>query len=146
MTRYRTWTVVIILATLLLGWFILATEPNKDSSRGRFSFKLGLDLRGGSQLTYRADVSGVPGAEIGDAMAGLRDVIERRVNLFGVSEPVVQVEKTGIFAEEVSENRLIVELPGVTDLDQAIKLIGETPLLEFKLVKEVKGTTTPSVV
>src|SRR3989344_464474 len=81
---------------------------------------LGLDLQGGVQLIYQADLSSVE--DKSGAMAGLRDVIERRVNIFGVSEPVVQIQ---------GENRLIVELPGVTDVKQAIEMIGQTPYLEF---------------
>jgi protein-export membrane protein SecD len=67
-------------------------------------------------------------------MSALRDVIERRVNLFGVSEPIVQTQKSSILSG-AQEERLIVELPGVTDTQQAIDLIGKTPVLEFKLVK-----------
>ncbi len=89
-------------------------------------FKLGLDLAGGTRLIYLADVSGVSGGDTALAMSGLRDVIERRVNLFGVSEPVVEVEHSGL------EWRLIVELAGIKDISQAISLIGETPFLEFK--------------
>ncbi len=89
-------------------------------------FKLGLDLAGGTRLIYLADVSGVTGQDTASAMSGLRDVIERRVNLFGVSEPVIEVEHSG------SDWRLIVELAGVKDISQAISLIGETPFLEFK--------------
>ena len=86
-------------------------------------FQLGLDLLGGVHLLYQADLSKVESADRSDAMQGIRDVIERRVNFFGVSEPVVQVS---------GENRLIVELAGITDVNQAIKMIGETPFLEFK--------------
>ena len=92
----------------------------------KIPFKLGLDLAGGTRLIYLADVSGVSGGDTASAMSGLRDVIERRVNLFGVSEPVVEVEHSG------SEWRLIVELAGIKDISQAISLIGETPFLEFK--------------
>jgi protein-export membrane protein SecD len=78
-------------------------------------------------------------------MSGLRDVIERRINLFGVSEPLVQTEQKGIFQiTENREQRLIVELPGVTDINQAIKMIGETPFLEFRLENkniEIKDDT-----
>jgi preprotein translocase subunit SecD len=84
-------------------------------------FRLGLDLVGGTHLVYEADLSDI--AEKGDAMEGVRDVIERRVNLFGVAEPIVQIE---------GNDRLIVELAGVKDINQAIKTIGETPFLEFK--------------
>ena len=66
-------------------------------------------------------------------MDALRDVIERRVNLFGVSEPLVQLEETSALISGQKEHRLVVELPGATDVDAAIAMIGQTPLLEFKL-------------
>ena len=87
-------------------------------------FKLGLDLRGGTHLLYQADLSNVEDKAQG--MEGLRDVIERRVNLFGVREPVVQVQG----------ERLIVELAGISEPSEAIKMIGQTPYLEFKEQKE----------
>ncbi len=83
-------------------------------------YVLGLDLQGGVTLTYQADLS--TAKDKAGAMSGLRDVIERRVNLFGVSEPVVQVQ---------GQDRLVVELPGVTNVQQAIQMIGQTPYLEF---------------
>lgn len=89
-------------------------------------FVLGLDLQGGTSLEYEADTSKVAPSEQRDAMAGVRDVIERRVNSLGVSEPVVQVTQTD------SAWRVNVELAGIRDVNQAIKLIGETPILEFK--------------
>ncbi|MBI2476457.1 MAG: protein translocase subunit SecD [Candidatus Taylorbacteria bacterium] len=107
------------------------------------NYKLGLDLNGGAHLVYKADTSKLAGSDIGDAMTALRDVIERRVNLFGVSEPIVQTEKGGVVGG--GENRLIVELPGVTDVAEAVKLIGQTPLLEFKLVKDTKGMSEDAV-
>ncbi len=85
-------------------------------------FVLGLDLRGGVQLIYEADLSSTATKDREEVMAGLRDVIERRINLFGVAEPVIQVQ---------GENRLIVELAGIKDVGEAIKMIGETPYLEF---------------
>lgn len=95
-------------------------------------FKFGLDLSGGTQLIYEADTSNVAAQEEDQALQALRNVIERRVNAFGVSEPVVQVEQGGFgTGEEV--NRLLVELPGITNVQEAIQTIGETPLLEFKL-------------
>ncbi|MBU1091339.1 protein translocase subunit SecD [Patescibacteria group bacterium] len=97
-------------------------------------FHLGLDLQGGIHLIYRADVSGIQENEISEAMSGLRDVIERRVNFFGVGEPSIQVEKSG------NENRLIVELPGIKDIGQAVALIGETPYLEFKTQRPQEET------
>ena len=86
-------------------------------------FRLGLDLQGGTHLVYQSDLSQIEENEKATALEGVRDVIERRVNAFGVSEPVVQTTQ---------KDRLIVELAGVKDVHQAIKMIGETPLLEFK--------------
>jgi protein-export membrane protein SecD len=89
-------------------------------------FRLGLDLLGGAQLTYDADLSQISLAGKNDALAGVKDVIERRVNTLGVSEPVVQTSMSG------DNPRISVELAGVYDINSAIKIIGETPLLEFK--------------
>ena len=86
-------------------------------------FRLGLDLLGGTHLVYQADLSGSGEQDAGDAMAGVRDVIERRVNLYGVAEPLVQIE---------GKDRLVVELAGISDVNQAIQMIGQTPFLEFK--------------
>ena len=99
-----------------VGGFKLPKIPEKQ-------FSLGLDLLGGVHLLYEADLSNVDQENRADAMEGIRDVIERRVNFFGVSEPIVQVS---------GENRLIVELAGISDINQAIQMIGETPFLEFK--------------
>ena len=89
-------------------------------------YRLGLDLQGGAHLVYTADVRDIKEADKADAMSGVRDVIERRVNAFGISEPIVQTNKSG------SDWRVTVDLAGVKDISEAIKLIGETPILEFK--------------
>lgn len=115
---------VVLLVGFALGWFVATSNTDE----ARFPFRLGLDLAGGTHLVYQADTSGVPEGEVRDAMSSLREVVERRTNLFGVSEPVVQTEET--FS---GEHRLVVELPGVTDLDEAVRVIGETPLLEFQI-------------
>lgn len=120
---------LILLAGAGIGWLVYHGQISDTRP-----FKLGLDLSGGTQLVYRADVSQTPASEVSDSMAALRDTIERRVNLFGVSEPIVQTERTGVLAEE-KEERLIIELPGVTDTEEAIRLIGQTPVLEFRLLK-----------
>ncbi len=134
MNKSRFLAVVFIFFGVFLGYFSYATEINKqnaDSSWNGFPFKLGLDLRGGTQLTYRADTSKIVTGQVDDAMSSLRDVIERRVNLFGVSEPIVQLEEGSLIAGS-RERRLIVELPGVSDISQAVAQIGATPVLEFK--------------
>ncbi len=102
------------------------------------SFHLGLDLQGGSHLIYQADMSAVSAADRTNSIEGVRDVIERRVNVFGVSEPVVQTNVSG------GNYRVVVELAGVSDVNEAIKMIGETPLLEFKEQSAEARTLTES--
>lgn len=121
---------LILIAAVAVGYFVYTTS----GTDGRFDFKFGLDLSGGTQLLYRADTSTLPQEQVADSLATLREVIERRVNAFGVGEPVVQTVRGGLLGE--GEHRLIVELPGITDVNEAVRLIGETPLLEFKLVKQ----------
>ncbi|MBU4479957.1 protein translocase subunit SecD [Patescibacteria group bacterium] len=133
--KTRIFAITLIIITILIGYFNYNTQTNPVS---KFPFKLGLDLAGGTQLIYQADISKLGNADIEESMNGLRDVIERRTNLFGVSEPLVQLEKSG------EDQRLIVELPGVSDINQAITMIGQTPLLEFK--KERPGSETQDII
>lgn len=123
---------ILAVGIVLLGmgavFFVVESERND----GPFPFALGLDLAGGTHLVYDADVRDIPEGEVEDSLASLREVVERRTNLFGVGEPLVQVEQSSFLADEIG-HRLIVELPGVTDIDEAIAIIGETPLLEFRL-------------
>lgn len=123
-----------VLVFIFLGMVGSFVYHNAFADESRFPFKLGLDLAGGSHLVYEADVTGIiDPMEVPALMNVLRDVIERRVNIFGVSEPVVQVERSSIVSGE-SRERLVVELPGVSDVQEAVAEIGRTPLLEFKLV------------
>src|SRR6185436_19185564 len=92
MNRTRIYAVILIVILILVGYFTYASTVKTTGFVSRFPFKRGLDLNGGTELTYKADVTGITSGDISGAMDSLRDVIERRVNLFGVSEPVVQVE------------------------------------------------------
>ncbi|HEX9503976.1 MAG TPA: protein translocase subunit SecD [Patescibacteria group bacterium] len=98
-------------------------KPLKINYVKPLNLKLGLDLQGGTHLVYEGDLKDIPAEAQRDAMNSARDVIERRVNAFGVSEPLVQVS---------GNNRIIIELPGVKDIKEAIALIGQTPFLEFR--------------
>ncbi|MBP9822492.1 MAG: protein translocase subunit SecD [Candidatus Pacebacteria bacterium] len=128
--RKNLFLIATILGSLLLLAFVAPQELNLVAKKLHIPkvnisarpFHLGLDLLGGTHLVYQADVSKVT-TSAKDAMQGVRDVVERRVNLFGVSEPVVQIS---------GGNRLIVDLAGISDVNQAIQLIGKTPFLEFK--------------
>ena len=117
-----------MIVFVFLGYFLVIGER----PGARFPFRYGLDLVGGTELVYKADTSGV--SDVNGAMQSLKEVIERRVNIFGVSEPLVQTEQAGIISGNAEEH-LIVELPGVSDIELAKNLIGETPVLEFRLEK-----------
>lgn len=118
----------IIVLSALAGVIDYPKGPNIRIGKYFKEIKvhLGLDLQGGALLVYEADVSGLPLGDKQAALDGARDVIERRVNAFGVSEPVVQTSKVG------EKDRVNVELPGVTNINDAITRIGKTPLLEFR--------------
>ena len=128
---------VLIIAGLL-AWFVLST----NGVGNKYKVKLGLDLAGGTELIYKADTSAVQGDKQG-ALNSLRDVIDRRVNLFGVAEPLVQLEKGSSVAGN-SEDRLLVELPGVTNVKAAVDAIGQTPVLDFRLVQPTPGASASS--
>ncbi|MFH1769649.1 MAG: protein translocase subunit SecD [Parcubacteria group bacterium] len=120
--------IIILIVSVFLTFFVYPKPFNKifgslHSFESR-PFSLGLDLVGGVRLVYLADLNEIGEHQTADeAMDALRGDIEARVNTFGVAEPVVQVE---------GADRLIVELPGIKNLDEAIKRIGETPILEFR--------------
>lgn len=152
----------LVALSLLIGFLVYKSS----------NFKYGLDLNGGTSLTYVADltkieklnqdaanasstVSTTTGEKvvsvdntklnIDDSMTGLQDVIEKRINVFGVSEPIVRTE----YSKYTGEHRLVVELPGVTDINKAIATIGDTPTLEFKLVNvitDANGATSTQLI
>lgn len=110
--------------------FHLPYVPERD-------FTLGLDLKGGAHLVYEADMSLIAEEERETALEGVRDVVERRVNAFGVAEPIVQTNSVE------GHYRVLVDLPGVTDVQSAIAQIGETPVLTFRTpVTDISTTPT----
>lgn len=131
---------LVILLTVLVGWYVFFVQ----SGHPTLGVKLGLDLAGGTELVYKADTGALVGSKQ-DALNSLRDVIERRVNVFGVAEPLVQLEKSSALSG-IEEDRLLVELPGVTDVKAAVDAIGQTPLLEFRLATTTVATTGTSTV
>src|SRR3990167_10730634 len=128
MRKHVIWSLILIIIFIILGYFLVRQER----LGALYPFRFGLDLVGGTELVYQADTSDVE--DVSGAMDTLKEVIERRVNIFGVSEPLVQTESSGIVSGN-SDERLIVGLPGVTDINHAIALIGQTPVLEFRLAK-----------
>ncbi|MDD5490152.1 MAG: protein translocase subunit SecD [Candidatus Moranbacteria bacterium] len=130
--RRKIW-IKFFLVVLLFAVAAMIASPkpvSKPAWLGNFLAKmkinLGLDLQGGIHLIYKVDTSGVESGKVGEALTGLQDVIERRVNAFGVAEPLIETSKSG------GEQRLIVELAGVKDIEKAKEMIKETPFLEFK--------------
>lgn len=95
-------------------------------------FKEGLDLEGGTSITLLADMKDISPTDRDNALESAKAVIERRINIFGVSEPVIQTAKS-------KDYRIIAELPGVS-LSQALTLVGKIGKLEFREV--VKAATT----
>lgn len=127
-------TGIAVVAVLAAVFVLPISKKPFDFGTKIAPWRLGLDLVGGSHLVYEVDMSNVVGSDRESVMNGLKDVIERRVNLFGVSEPQV------VTAKEGDSYRLIVELAGIP-VDEAIKQIGATPMLDFREVIEI-GTTT----
>ena len=98
------------------GWLVLQKK----------AIKLGLDLRGGMHVVLEVDKSQLNSDEAADAVDRAKEILRNRVDAFGVNEPLIQKQ---------GEDRIIVELPGITDVDRAQDLIGRTALLEFKLAE-----------
>ncbi len=123
----------IFAFVIFIGASLFLYQTERSDTESHKPFRYGLDLQGGVHLGYQADVSEIQEEDITGAMNSLKTTIERRVDLFGVSEPLVQTEVASIAAEG-GQHRLIVELPGITDLNEAIVAIGKTPVLEFRLL------------
>ncbi len=136
MLKHRARAVFLIIIAAAIGYWVYSSSIVGATTPASKPFRLGLDLSGGTHLVYSADVSKLASEDITDSMSSLRDVVERRVNLFGVSEPLVQVEKGGALGGGQGAYKLVVELPGVTDVQEAVRSIGATPSLEFRLVSD----------
>jgi len=130
----NTWTLVFILCLLSLGVYILSPTGSTALSREttNMGMRLGLDLQGGVHLLYQADLTNITDPE--GIMEGTKDVIEKRVDVLGVSEPVIQVQ---------GDDRILVQLAGLTNITEAIDLIGQTALLEFRK-QDADGNWVPA--
>lgn len=125
--RRSAYIIVLLVLVTLVG--VAFVHPKLWGNKF-LPWKQGLDLVGGAELVYEVDLNNVKADDRDSVMGGLRDIVETRVNLLGVSEPQVRTAKEGM------SNRIIVELAGVQDPAQAIEQIGRTALLEFR---EVSG-------
>jgi len=120
-------TILIIVITIISALVTWPNGPdlNFDQINLHKELKIhqGLDLKGGTQLTYQADVSKISAGEKSEAIQGVINIIDSRINQLGVTEPLIQTS---------GEDKIIVELPGVNDISQAIDLIGKTAQLQFR--------------
>lgn len=150
MLKQRAKAFYVVVFAVLIGYFVYSS----NGAGARFPFRLGLDLSGGSHLVYKADVSKLKVEDISQSMEALRDSVERRINVLGVSEPLVQSQQNAALSSDEAPYKLIVELPGIDDTKEAVAAIGATPNLEFRLIakedfervtNEIRtaGTTTP---
>ncbi len=128
-TKRRLQLLAIVLLIGLAG-LLAYPKPTKvrwlDKYLNKMTIRQGLDLQGGVHLVYKADMKNIEKGKEMEALKGVQDVIERRVNAFGVAEPVIRPSKVG------NSYRLIVELAGIKDIAKAKAMIKETPFLEFK--------------
>ena len=125
---------LIVILAIIAGVFVYPKGLGKSVE----PWKLGLDLVGGSHLVYQIDLSNVSSTDQSSVISGLRDVIEKRVNLFGVSEPNIYTSQTG------NQAQLFVDLAGINNVSDAINEIGQTPLLQFETVQTAAGSSTAS--
>jgi preprotein translocase subunit SecD len=129
-------TGLLIFIVILFGIALWIVLPNNEI-RGHAGFTLGLDLQGGTRLLYSANLSEKdPSMTDAQALDGVKATIERRVNAYGVSEATVRTMQSaqGSFIE--------VELPGVKNIDEARKLIGQVAELDFREQVVEGGNTT----
>jgi SecD/SecF fusion protein len=148
MTRTDQWKLAgVVAATALAFWYLYpsyryytispaqrqALPPQELAELRKKAIHLGLDLQGGMHLVLEVDRSRLRGAEAKDAPDRAMEIIRNRVDQFGVAEPLIQRQ---------GEDRIVVQLPGLTDRQRAIDLIGKTALLEFKLVRTADEART----
>ena len=132
-SKYYRLTLILILTGLAI-WVVAAAF--QIGGFRRETWRLGLDLQGGTHLVYEADMSEIEPQLRAEALDLARDIIERRVNAYGIGEPIIQVQ---------GDERISVQLPGFTDVEEARQLIGQTAILDFRRLAEAdEGVTTLS--
>lgn len=126
-----------LLVWLIILLTVISAIINIPNLSPDLKFRKGLDLEGGTSITFKANMSEVPSTSRDAALESAREVIEQRINIFGVSEPVIQTARTE------GDYRIIVELPGITNLSEAVSLVGQTAKLEFREVKVATDSAVP---
>lgn len=137
--------ILLVILTFLIDLSGYLWSATVDLTRFRISFRrdlslrYGLDLQGGLQVVLEAEMKDIAEEERGQALESARAVIERRVDFLGVAEPVIQTSRLG------DSYRVIVELPGVADPEQALLLIGQTAQLDFRESSSAEATEDKQV-
>ncbi len=143
MRRRKSWIslIFILLLTAAAGYLVWPSAPDIHLGKYEKVIKIhkGLDLAGGTHLVYEADTGKISGKDATQAMTSLKNVIDRRINSLGVAEPVIQTGKIG------DKNTLVVELPGVSDVEKAKNLIGQTAQLRFATQVSLDEQGQPAV-
>ncbi len=123
--KYKSPKIPGINKTININWNFKGINLTQLGIRRNLSFRKGLDLEGGTSVVLKADMRGISKDQRDNALESAKTVIEKRINFFGVSEPIVQTSKAR------GDYRIIAEIPGVTDANAAINLIGKTAKLTF---------------
>jgi SecD/SecF fusion protein len=142
MDKTLKWRMILVAAVVVVALIFcyptirlatLSSQEKAEMSEGQLNdlkdkaVKLGLDLQGGMHLVLEVDQSQIGDADIKDVMSRAETIIRNRIDKFGVAEPIIQTE---------GDDRIVVQLPGLTDETRAKRLVGQTALLEFRLVRE----------
>jgi preprotein translocase subunit SecD len=133
--RGNVYSLIFILA--LVGFALWSVVPLDRNVFGREGLRLGLDLAGGSYLVYQADVSDIEPGNRDEIMDGVKGVIERRINALGITESTVQVQK------HAGEYNIVIQIPGIADIEKAKEMVGLFTVLEFR-EQDAEGNWVPA--
>ena len=128
---------LLIFILVLFGFALWSVVPLDRNVLDREELRLGLDLAGGIYLVYQADTSNIePGAEA-EALRGVRDVIEKRINALGITESTVRIQ------QYAGKYGVAIEIPGIADIEKAKETVGLFTVLEFR-EQDAAGNWTPA--
>ncbi|MHC1579003.1 MAG: protein translocase subunit SecD [Dehalococcoidia bacterium] len=128
---------LLIFILVLFGFALWSILPLDRDVFGREGLRLGLDLAGGSYLVYQADVSDIEPDNRDEIMDGVKGVIERRINALGITESTVQIQK------QEGEYNIVIQIPGIADIEKAKEMVGLFTVLEFR-EQDSEGNWVPA--
>jgi len=129
---------LLIFILALFGFALWSIVPLDRNVFGREGLRLGLDLAGGSYLVYQADLSGIEPDNRDEIMEGVKGVIERRINALGITESTVQIQK------HEGEYSIVIQIPGIADIEKAKEMVGLFTVLEFREQDAAGNFTVPT--